>query len=114
MIKRFSTFAAILSAAVVMAAGGVALAGTSNAAHKKSTHHAAKHHKAKHATRASRAGDVTGVDTDNVQSGDQSADAAASQGSAGEQSSETQVNDGPGGHEDAAGAELDHQFEGGE
>jgi hypothetical protein len=53
------------------------------------------------------------VDTDNVQSGDQSSpDAASSQASAGEQSSEAQVNDGPGGHEDAAGAEADHQFEG--
>jgi hypothetical protein len=110
MIKRFSAVTAILTSAVVIAAGGVALAqNTSNGTPKKVTHHAAKH-----STHASRASETTGVDTDNVQSGDQSApDAAASQASAGEeQSSEVQGNDGPGGHADEAGAEVDHQFEG--
>jgi N-acetylmuramoyl-L-alanine amidase CwlA len=107
MIRRFTTITAILSTAALMAAGGIALAqGTS---HKKVTHHAAKH-----ASRASHASETTGVDTDSVQSGDQTTpDAVASPASAGEeQSSELAGNDGPGGHEDEAGAEVDHQFEG--
>jgi len=53
-----------------------------------------------------------GADGDNVQQGDQSSpDAAVSAEKAG---SETGASDGPGGHADAAGSSVDHQFEGNE
>jgi len=51
-------------------------------------------------------------DGDNVQQGDQSSpDTAASAEKAG---TESGVSDGPGGHADAGGSSVDHQFEGNE
>jgi hypothetical protein len=111
MIKRFTTITAVLASAAVIAFAGVAVAQTgSKVHHKKATHHAIKHKK--HLSHASLA---TGVDTDTIQSGDQTTPDSASASS--EQSgeapgSEVSGNDGPGGHEDEAGAEVDHQFEG--
>jgi hypothetical protein len=100
MIKRFTTLTAILTSAVAMAAGGVAFAAT--------------HHAAKHSTPASRSSEVTGIDTDSIQSGDQTTpDTPASAASAGEEESgEVPGNDGPGGHEDEPGSEAEHEFEG--
>ena len=114
MIKRLTTATAVLAGAAVMAVSGVAIAQSgTGAAHKKATHHVAKH-ATKHATRAN-ATETTGPDTDSIQSGDQTtpdtASASASETSSGEASSET-VSDGPGGHEDEPGSEVDHQFEG--
>ena len=59
----------------------------------------------------------SGVDSDSIQSGDQTTPdaqgAAAAQETSGEQpGSESSVSDGPGGHEDPPGTEADHQFEG--
>jgi hypothetical protein len=86
MIKRFSTVTAILTSAVVIAAGGVALAQGANDGTREAQCPVGR---------------------------PEHPHAALSHASAGnEQSSEVQGNDGPGGHADEAGAEVDHQFEG--
>jgi hypothetical protein len=95
MIKRLTLATAALASAAVMGFSGVAVAA---------------HHPARHAVRA-HATETVGPDTDSVQSGDQTTPDTAS-ASASEASGEETVNDGPGGHEDEAGAEADHQFEG--
>jgi hypothetical protein len=113
MFNRGKTLTALLAAAAVtaLAVGGVANATKGGSVHKKAAHHAAKH-----ASRSSET--ATGVDTDNVQSGDQTtpdsvkATGAETSESSTETSGESSPGDGPGGHEDAAGAEEDHQFEG--
>jgi hypothetical protein len=55
---------------------------------------------------------TTGVDTDNVQDGDQtSLDTGSEDVATGEAGSGSGESDGPGGHEDPAG-NVDHQFDG--
>jgi tellurite resistance protein len=113
MFNRWKTLAALLAAAAVtaLAVGGVASATKGGTVHRKAAHHAVKH-----ASRASET--ATGLDTDNIQSGDQTAPdsvkatGAATSESSTETASESSPGDGPGGHEDPAGAEEDHQFEG--
>jgi hypothetical protein len=108
MLKRFSKIAALLTAAALLATG-TALAQSGRAHHRTVAHHAVKH--------GVRAAARSATDTDSVQSGDHATPDTGSQAapaeSAGEASaSEQAANDGPGGHEDAPGAEVDHQFEG--
>jgi hypothetical protein len=123
MFNRGKTLTALLATAAVtaLAVGGVASATKGKTVHKKAAHHAVKH-----TSRASET--TTGPDTDNVQAGDQTtpdsikaSSNSASQPASSETSSETgsetgssesATSDGPGGHEDPAGAEEDHQFEG--
>ncbi|MCW3033968.1 MAG: hypothetical protein QOK19_1918 [Solirubrobacteraceae bacterium] len=119
MFNRGKTLTALLATAAVtaLAVGGVASATKGKTVHKKAAHHAVKH--------SSRASETpTGPDTDNVQAGDQTtpdsikaSSNSASQSASSETGSETgssesAASDGPGGHEDPAGAEEDHQFEG--
>jgi hypothetical protein len=111
MIKRLMAATATLTSVALIAAGGVAVAqGGSSQAHKKATAHAVKHATSSHAS------ETTGVDTDSIQSGDQTtrdtASASALETSSSETSGEASASDGPGGHEDPAGTEADHQFEG--
>jgi hypothetical protein len=96
MIKRFITVIAVLAIAAITAGGGVALANRGHSRHVHAVHHKAgvHHHAAKGAA-------VDGA-------GESQESAGESQESAGEVAG----NDGPGGHEDAASAEVDHQFEG--
>jgi tellurite resistance protein len=113
MFNRGKTLAALLAAAAVtaLAVGGVASATKGGTVHKQAAHHAVKH-----ASRASET--ATGLDTDNVRSGDQTtpdavkATGAETSESSTETAGESSPSDGPGGHEDPAGAEEDHQFEG--
>jgi hypothetical protein len=103
MIKRLSTVTALLAAAA-LALGAVAVAHTAH--HQKAANHAANH-AVRHAAEA------TGPDTDSVESGSTTTpDNASSAATPGESSSESEPSDGPGGHEDEAGGEVDHQFEG--
>ena len=105
MIKRFSTITAILATAAALTVGGVAVAqGGGQAHHKKATHHAIRH-------TVRHAAETTGPDTDNVQSGDTTTPDTGSAATAPEDStaSESAPSDGPGGHEDEPGAEVDHQ-----
>jgi hypothetical protein len=117
MSRQLITLAAVLTTAAVVAAGGVAVAqGGTSTRHAKATPHAAK--------QSSRGVETTGPDTDSIQSGDQTTpDAAKAAGASGSETatsetggeptgSEESPSDGPGGHEDAPGAEADHQFEG--
>jgi hypothetical protein len=93
MIKRFTAFTAVLAIAAMTAFGGVAYA-------QRGTHH----HKTtgvKHAV----------VDGDAIQSGDQTSPDPLGASDAEEPGSE-EPGDGPGGHEDEPGSEVDHQFEG--
>jgi len=111
MIKRLTTATAALTSVALIAAGGVAVAqGGSAQAHKKAPHHAVKQAARSHAT------ETTGVDTDSIQSGDQTtrdtASASALETSSRRDECEATTSDGPGGHEDPAGTEADHQFEG--
>jgi hypothetical protein len=108
MLKRFSKLAALLTAASLLATG-TALAQSGTAHPKAVAHHAVKH--------SAPAAVTTGTDTDNVQSGDQTSPDTGSQAASSESAVEASggeeaANDGPGGHEDAPGAEVDHQFEG--
>ncbi len=108
MLKR------ILSGAGALAALG-ALALGSSAFASAQTSQVAAGHTAKaqvHRTVVRRAAETTtAADTDNVQSGDQnSPDGTASQTEAGGESAAP--SDGPGGHQDPAGANVDHQFQG--
>ncbi len=113
MNKRRTSIVAALVAIAAMALGGVALA-------NNATVHANRHLSAAHkAALSHRAPAVTssGVDPDNIQSGDQSTpdrQSSAAQGASGaEKSAGEQSSDGPGGHEDATGSEsAGHQFEG--
>jgi hypothetical protein len=122
MLNHWTTRIAMATAALTMAVGGVALAqGSSKASNNQKAHH-------KTIKQSSPAAEPTSAtDTDNVQSGDQTTpDAANAAGTsapsetAGESSNESSSestaengpSDGPGGHEDAAGAEVDNQFEG--
>jgi hypothetical protein len=94
MTKRFMTVIAALAIATLTAGGGVALANHGHARHVHAVHHKAHHH-------AARGAAIEG--------------AGASQESAAdpqESATEAAGNDGPGGHEDPAGTEADHQFEG--
>ncbi len=63
-------------------------------------------------TESEAAGGQADADGVQVQQGDQSAPDTAT--SADKPGSETGVSDGPGGHADAAGSNVDHQFEGNE
>jgi hypothetical protein len=87
MIKRLIAFAAVLAIAVMTAGGGVASAHRGTTGHHvRAAHHAAHHKAARH---------------------------AASEGAGeSEESATEEPGDGPGGHEDEPGAEVDHQFEG--
>jgi cytoskeletal protein RodZ len=126
MHKRLKTIGGAVAALAVLALGGSAIA--------SATRHTPRNSK-KHAISMSVAAEKTSaIDTDNVQSGDQtspdthSAKASSAStsetpdtGSATENSSETpdtgsatensSESDGPGGHEDPAG-NVDHQSEG--
>jgi hypothetical protein len=82
MTRRLVAIIAALALAAVTAGGGVAYA-----QHHAVKHHVRSHHKAKH---ASTEAEETGT----------------------EESSEEATSDGPGGHEDEPGAEVDHQAEG--
>jgi uncharacterized low-complexity protein len=88
MIKRLTTIAVALAVALVTAAGGVAFAQSATSTHRTAVHKAAVHHRTAKAA------------------------AGESIGEAQEQSGEEATSDGPGGHEDPAGGEVDHQFEG--
>jgi hypothetical protein len=90
MIKRLISITAVLAIAAVTAAGGVAFAQPGTSRH----HSHAVHHKAAGHHRAARHAVVDGV------------------GEAQEPGSEESASDGPGGHEDEPGSEVDHQFEG--
>src|SRR5437588_7769794 len=85
MIKRLLTITAALAVAVVTAAGGVAFAHSGT-----SRHHTAVHHKVAVHHRAARHAAVDGVSEAEEQGGEESA------------------SDGPGGHEDEPGSEVDH------
>jgi len=125
MLKRIKTGVGAVAALGALALGGSAIASAASSHHKavhKAHHHKAVHkghHSATH--RSTRAGEPTGPDRDNVQSGDQSTpdvkgskSSETSQENAPESSGEsTANNDGPGGHADEPGnANADHQFQG--
>jgi hypothetical protein len=103
MVKRVMQLTSILAVAAVTAGGGVALA--------QPTHHKAVAHKTAHPSASRAAAETTGADGDAVQSGDQTTPDSQSATSQEQPGSES-VSDGPGGHEDESGAEVDHQFEG--
>ena len=117
MVKRTKKIALALAALVALALGGGALAQAGSARttnHKHATHHATKVKQSK-----ARTAQAAPPDTDNVQSGDQSAPdipgaSEQSSESAGEATgSEVPNNDGPGGHADEPGnPAADHQFQG--
>jgi hypothetical protein len=104
MVKRVIQLISILAVAAVTAGGGVALA--------QPAHHKAVAQKTATPSASRAAAERTaGADPDAVRSGDQTtpdSQRASSQEQPGSESS----GDGPGGHEDEAGAEVDHQFEG--
>jgi hypothetical protein len=83
MTRRLVAIIAALALAAVTAGGGVAYAQQ----HAVKHHHVTGHHKAKHAS-------------------------TEAEETATEESSEEATGDGPGGHEDEPGAEVDHQAEG--
>jgi hypothetical protein len=107
MIKRLLPLAAVLAAAGAIALAGVAQGSGTNR-HHKAVHRSLVAHR-HHSARAAETS--AAVDGDNVQSGDQTTPDTES-ATTGEQSGSEQANDGPGGHEDQPGAEVDHQFEG--
>ena len=84
MIKRVLAVLAALVIGAVSAGGGVAMAAKHHAAHHRAAHKSAL------AKRAAAEGETPGT----------------------ESSEGTEPGDGPGGHEDEPGAEVDHQFEG--
>jgi hypothetical protein len=112
MRNRVKTLSAAVAALAALALGGSAIA--------SATQHKAAHVKKHAAARTVAQEKTTGPDTDNIQSGDQTAPdsqpvkstAAGTGSAAGESSSETSSetagesstpSDGPGGHEDPAG-----------
>jgi hypothetical protein len=116
MRKRILTATGAIASLSALALGGSAIASAQSSSAPAS--HAAKvHHTAEK---------TTGPDTDNVQSGDQTtpdtratvnATKAPSTGSGTETATEngsesSTASDGPGGHQDPAGANVDHQFQG--
>lgn len=82
MTKRVLAILAALVIGAVSAGGGVALAAKHHAVHHK--------HNSALAKRAAAEGETPGT----------------------ESSEESEPGDGPGGHEDEPGAEVDHEFEG--
>ena len=113
MLKRFLTATGALASLGALALGGSAIASAQNST--TPAHHAVKVHRTVEKT--------NGPDADNVQSGDQTtpdmnSKAKASSTESGtetgtENSSESGTpSDGPGGHQDPAGANVDHQFQG--
>ena len=96
MTKRFITIIAVLAIAAITAGGGVAFANRGHSRHVHAVHHEAGVHR-----HAAKRAAVDGT-------GESQETAGESQESAGEAAG----NDGPGGHEDPAGTEADHQFEG--
>jgi hypothetical protein len=84
MIKRVLAILAALVIGAVSAGGGVALAAKHHPTHHKAAHKSAL------AKRAAAEGETPGT----------------------ESSEESEPGDGPGGHEDEPGGEVDHQFEG--
>lgn len=118
MLKRMKTSVGAVAALGALALGGSAIASAASSHHHKASHKA--HHSATH--KSTRAGEPTGPDRDNVQSGDQSTpDVKGSKSSettrenAPESAGESTKSDGPGGHADAPGdSNADHQFQGNE
>jgi hypothetical protein len=106
MLKRFLTATGALASLGAMALGGSAIASAQNNS-TTSAHHAVKVH---HTTVET----TTGPDTDTVQSGGQTTpDPGKANASGTENGGESgTAADGPGGHADAAGANVDHQFHG--
>jgi hypothetical protein len=114
MAKRIQKVMVVIAAVAAMALGGAVFA----QAHTTGAQRAPAHAVVRHADRSG--------DRDNVQSGDQSAPdrpgAATADASAGAENPEQSVDapesafngDGPGGHADAPGANVDHQFQGNE
>jgi hypothetical protein len=98
MIKRVFPIAAVLAAIGAFAVAGVAQSAT-------------RHHKAIHHSLAAHRSATTpgATDGDSLQSGDLTTPDA---GTAAEEPGSEAVSDGPGGHEDTPGAEVDNQFEG--
>jgi hypothetical protein len=115
MIKRLSTITAVLATAALTAAGGVALAQGATQGHHK-LHTAAHHSSRAHLAQASDptvGSPGSGVDGDNVQSGDQTQPDPQGAGGQEQQSSELQSGDGPGGHADEPGSpNAENQEEG--
>lgn len=116
MAKRMQRLMVAVAAMASLALGGAVFA-QANSTHAKAVHGARSVH---HATLARSS---AATDGDNVQSGDQSTPdqpgAATGSESSGaenpEQSGESaSPSDGPGGHADAPGANVDHQFQGNE
>jgi hypothetical protein len=110
MLKRFLTATGALASLGAMALGGSAIASAQNNS-TTPAHHAVKVH---HTTVEK----TTGPDTDTVQSGGQTTpDPGKANASGTENATENggesgTAADGPGGHADAAGANVDHQFRG--
>ena len=87
MIKYLSVIAAVFAIGAMTSFGAVAFAKSHAVRHHAAVHHrAAAHHRVARHAAASEAGENEG--------------------------SEEATSDGPGGHEDEPGAEVDHQFEG--
>ncbi|MDQ6778370.1 MAG: hypothetical protein M3071_19610 [Actinomycetota bacterium] len=102
MTKRIQGMLVAFAAIAAMAFGGAVFASAQ-------TTHTTAHEK------------VAAIDKDNVQSGDQKAPDTTTKATelpgvetTTETSSETGPSDGPGGHADAPGATVDHQFQGAE
>ncbi|MBS1862853.1 MAG: hypothetical protein JSS68_14210 [Actinobacteria bacterium] len=127
MIRRLNKLLVTLAAVAAMGVGGAALAAAQQGG---SVGHKADQHKVHKPSRAATASQQTGEGTGNVQEGDQGGEnvqegdqGAPDTGQAGEQGAEgdgqpgsegdtAQESDGPGGHADPPGANVDHQFEG--
>ncbi len=116
MLRRIRTTAGALVALGALALGGSAIASATQGPARATSHHAKA---AVHAVAPKAASETPGArDGDNVQSGDQSTPDSASaataeapdSGSAAEKTSSEA--DGPGGHQDPPGANVDHQFQG--
>lgn len=111
MLKRMKTTVGAVAALGALALGGSAIASAASSQAKASqkAHHSATH-------KSTRAGEPTGPDRDNIQSGDQSTpDVKGSKSSenAPEGAGESTKSDGPGGHADPPGnSNADHQFQG--
>lgn len=120
MAKRMQRLMVTVAALASLALGGAVFAQAHSASAKASPGSRAAHPAAVREA-------AGGVDRDNVQSGDQTTPdrtgTAAASPRSGEQSTEQSTeqsgesaspSDGPGGHADAPGANVDHQFQGNE
>jgi hypothetical protein len=106
MIKRITTLTGALAALAALALGGSAIATAQSHAkpHKRAVHH------------AQRTADTptAATDGDNVQSDDQTTpdNTIEATGSESTNESASTETDGPGGHQDPNGVNVDHQFQG--